>query len=149
MTDWKEDHWKQTGRLVMWEYDQASKGYRGMHLTCDREGCRSVISLLEQLLDSSRPRSRTLAVSKPTENELKILNYSGGTFWSPSRVRLVGHLEEEKQNMFELERDDDKIVILLGRKKLKELINCFQRLLNGDMDFSLLGDTKKVRLNFW
>lgn len=140
--------WVQKGHLSIWEYKDPSKAFRGLHVTCDKEGCQSIILLLNQLQDASRPRKRSVIISKPTENELKFPNYSSRKIWSPKKLKLLGHLGEENRNIFEFEKSADHITLELGEEKINELSDCFRRLMAGESDFTFRGDSK-IRLNFW
>jgi len=47
MRDWVSE-WVQEGKLWIWQYANAKRGWSGWHLAADPEGCRSIRNLLDR-----------------------------------------------------------------------------------------------------
>ncbi|HEY1066903.1 MAG TPA: hypothetical protein VGE52_12360 [Pirellulales bacterium] len=142
--------------MYLWRRHSDDGGYPGLNCTADAEGCESVQELLALLLEIDRPASRSVALSRPTENIARL----PGTVvkWtSPARWRLGAPHTLEPMDAWKWEGDLTAPVLTAGRVKLAALQKAFRLVSQRQGDFCIHGretrlhgfDFQRMAIWFW
>src|ERR1043166_2550664 len=59
------------GRVSLWKYKAESRNYPGWNLTSDKEGCESLLSLLQLMQASSFSSHKRINLTPPTTQSIK------------------------------------------------------------------------------
>ncbi|BDU16499.1 hypothetical protein [Lysobacter auxotrophicus] len=78
--------WRQSGRVSLWRYTENVRNYPGWNLNVDAAGCRSLLELLDALTTEGTG-GRTITVTPPTSEQLRVPNNRGGaaTWLAPEK----------------------------------------------------------------
>lgn len=79
--------WKPAGRISLWRYTENERNYSGWHINADRDGCESLLTLLDLLPRDVAPY-RTVAITPPTDDQLRVPNNRGAAWLAPSALRV-------------------------------------------------------------
>lgn len=125
--------WTQEGRLWVWRYDRPRHGWRGWHLSADPAGCRS-IGLLLNRMEGGGPCHRTVTLSPVTEAQLQGIGYAGrcGTAFERMRIEFLPDAPAAT-----LEAEAARLVLTIGTRHLRELVDAFLSVAAGDGDFGV------------
>jgi hypothetical protein len=82
------DAWRQSGRLFFWRFTENVRDFPGWHFMVDAAGSISLASLLRALSRSATSSIRTVQVSLPTTEVLRIPNNRGSACVAPTRLRI-------------------------------------------------------------
>ena len=149
MSDEDVDRWKQEGRLYLWRYTESTRSYPGWHLTADDACCNGIVDLIERMLSARWSSQKSLVVTPPTEEVLRVPNNRGGEArWeAPGSLILKYPKGKVGDEYIALDKHGDTIVLSAGRLKLGLLQECVLKVLRGEGDYSIeAGDTQ---LWFW
>jgi hypothetical protein len=82
------DNWRQSGRLFFWRFTENVRSYPGWNFMLDSAGAISVSSLVRAMSKSSTPCIRTVQVSLPTVEVLRVANNRSAGCVAPTRLRI-------------------------------------------------------------
>ena len=82
------DTWRQSGRLFFWRFTENVRNYPGWHFMLDSAGAISVSSLVRAMSRSSTPCIRTVQVSLPTAEVLRVANNRNAGCVAPTKLRI-------------------------------------------------------------
>lgn len=82
------DTWKQAGRLFFWRFTENTRNFPGWHFMVDRAASTSIASLLRSMAKSPSACSRTVVVSLPTTEVLRVPNNRNSQCVAPERLRI-------------------------------------------------------------
>jgi hypothetical protein len=117
------DSWKQAGRLFFWRFTENTRNYPGWHFMVDRTASASIAALLRSMAHSSTPCSRTIVVSLPTTEVLRVPNNRNSPCVAPERLRV--ELTLESSDAWSLVEDGAVVHWQLGINRLREVIDVF------------------------
>ena len=115
------NNWSQSGKLYIWRYTEKTKNYPGWHLTLDNSGADSLLNLLSLFDELGNDALRTLTVSSPTQEILRVPNNSAG--WrAPEKLKISFKHSESLTKHWCIQTVDKRLQLELGRDKLRELL---------------------------
>jgi hypothetical protein len=127
--------WEQRGAISLWRYAENSRHFEGWHFAADEEGCRSLLALIDLLMDANDPSLyRTLRILRATDAILRVPNNRGAPAVSPVgwRLRLSPAHDD-----WRLAEDGDRLELALGETRMREMRASVEATLRGDGDFSI------------
>jgi hypothetical protein len=87
--------WRQEGRISLWRYRNAAKMYASWHFSADKEGCASLLMLLDIFANEAIAAHRTLAVTDPRAvGADRIFGDHDLRLEVPAKFRLSNDLDE-------------------------------------------------------
>ncbi|EKU74051.1 MULTISPECIES: hypothetical protein [Sphingobium] len=125
--------WHQEGRLFVWRYPNARKGWAGWHFTGDPAGCRSIRNLLDRMHGGGACH-RTIKLSPVTEAILSVPNYKFRTEGRFEKLRL--EYRPDFPDLL-LEPADGALVMTVGMHRLRALTAAFAEVEIGLGDFGI------------
>ena len=138
--------WKQSGRVSLWRYTENERNYSGWNLNADGPGCASLLALLDALA-SDHAAYRTIALTDPTEAELRVPNNkSGRAAWvAPAKLRIAfsSHPSE-----WVFSSGLDPAVLVMGGDWLEPLREGITGIARGRGDHSI-GNSRDGNLSLW
>lgn len=90
------DSWKQAGRLFFWRFTENTRNYPGWHFMVDHAASASMAALLRSMAKSESVCSRTVVVSLPTTEVLRVPNNRNSPCVAPERLRIELDLSDAK-----------------------------------------------------
>jgi len=136
--------WKQKGSVYFWKYISNPKNYAGWHLTCNKEGCDSVLELIGCFIEGGEDSRRTLNISAPGNDQLKVPNCSDK---SRSPIKLVISYRSLDSEVWDFSEENGKLVLSVGVKHLSKFKNGLVDISQGKGDYSI--GNKGQELWFW
>ncbi|WP_454831444.1 hypothetical protein [Pseudoxanthomonas wuyuanensis] len=140
--------WKQKGVISLWRYAEFQKSYGGWHLSADDAGAHSLLQLLKEL--QSAPEShRTVAITPPSKQLIKVPNYQQGraVWMAPEKLQVQ---VSSAPDTWEFPDDLDPARLTFGTSYLPELTRALEGIPHGEGDFSIGSKRRdKSRLWFW
>ncbi len=136
--------WVQDGRLYVWRYADAGRGWRGWHFTADPTGCRSIRNLLDRM-HAGEPCHRTLKLEPVTEAILSVPNYGHrmkGRF-EKLRIEYVPGFDELRMTP-----GGAALTMTVGDRRLRKLSAAFAEVEVGIGDFGIATSDEK-RAETW
>jgi len=136
-----------TGKLWLWQYRRPRPGWRGWHMSADRQGAQSFIDLIDFLGSNDAPY-RTLPLEPVSEALLQGVGYNQSCDLQFAKLRVTFSLEASG---VELVEEGGLVHLTIGEASCANLIACLHRLADGEGDFSLNTNTRigRVVLHFW
>ena len=146
MRDWVAE-WQQEGRLFVWRYANPRRAALGWHFTADAAGCRSIRNLLDRMKGGSACY-RTLRLDPVTDEVLRWPNLGRKCDGRFARLRLEYRPDATDLS---LRPDDERLVMMVGNRRLRSLCSAFSQVEAGRGDFAIaISDNRKVhRWMFW
>ena len=138
------NQWEQSGKIYLWRYVTNPKNYPGWHLACNKEGCESFLELLGCFVEAGPDAKRTVNISVPDDNQLKVPNFNDK---SSSPLKLVISYKSEYAYAWGFSEENGKVTLSIGREYLEKVKNGFLDIVQGKGDYSI-GDKGK-ELWFW
>lgn len=132
MRDWVSE-WVQEGKLWIWQYANAKRGWSGWHLAADPEGCRSIRNLLDRT-SGGHECHRSLRLEQVSESLLKGIGYDRKCMRQFDKLKL--HFLPEAEDL-SLCPDDGKLVLTVGNRRLRKLASAFAEVEVGGGDFGI------------
>lgn len=132
MRDWVSE-WVQEGKLWIWQYANARRGWNGWHLAADPEGCRSIRNLLDRT-SGGHERHRSLKLEQVSESLLKGIGYDRKCMRQFDKLKL--HFLPEAEDL-SLRPEDGKLVLTVGNRRLRKLASAFAEVEVGGGDFGI------------
>lgn len=123
------------GKISVWRYP-AREG-PDLHFTADNRSAAFVGELLQRF--DSEFEQRTIALTEPTIEILKVPNFGGRTV-SASALKLQFLPGEKFAELWKLVVQGETVEIKFGMSKRDELIEAMQALPGGDGDYSISSD---------
>lgn len=148
MPDENVDKWEQKGHLYLWYYVDNARNYPGWNLTADKDFSNRFVDLIQRMLDAKYNCQKSLEVTLPTDEILKIPNNQGGyaKCKSPKKFILKHQKDKISGDNFSFEESENKITISANSQNLELLKECFQNI-RREIDYSIeIGNTS---LWFW
>jgi hypothetical protein len=136
MSDENVNKWTQKGHVYLWQYVENTRNYPGWHSTTDGTFCHSFADLIERMVTARYNCQKSLTVTSPTKEILRVPNNRGGVAkWNSPKMLILRH---QKYNLpddyFSLEESENTVIISAGRQKLELLKEC---VLRRDIDYSI------------
>lgn len=141
------NEWVQEGRLWIWQYANARRGWQGWHFAADPAGCRSIRDLLDRMNDGQESH-RSLKLEPVSEPLLQGIGYD----------RKCSHQYDKLKLQFLPLADDlslhpvgDKLELTVGNRQLPKLAAAFSDVEAGGGDFGIAasGDKRSETWVFW
>lgn len=125
--------WQQEGRLFVWRYPNARRGWSGWHFTGDPAGCRSIRNLLDRMYGGDICH-RSLKLSPVTQAILSVPNYQFKTDGRFDKLRI-----EYRPDFADLSlaTDESRLVMTVGKERLRKLTAAFAEVEVGLGDFDI------------
>ena len=110
--------WKQAGRISLWRYAEPDRNNEGWHLAVDENGHESLVDLLRRFPRQglAGTSSRTVKLTKPTDEVLAVPGWRHAKVLAPTRLRLSVGVDT-----WIVASSDDEVVLGLGDKRLAEV----------------------------
>ncbi|MCV6622880.1 MAG: hypothetical protein OIF51_14140 [Cellvibrionaceae bacterium] len=134
------NQWNQKGKIYLWSYEGNPKNYSGWHLHCDKDGAASLAELISSFSNVSEACHRTVVLSRPNEQQLRVPNCSAKAM---SDKKLV----VSKQGKWGIESKDGKTYFCFDAEHLSKLVDAILGIPDGKGDFNI--GTKGNWLWFW
>ena len=136
--------WRQQGNIFLWSYKGNPKNYKGWHLTCDNEGCSSLLELTNCFQSAITSEKRTIILAMPSQSMLfapnckaKVITYN----------KLVLVVQPDSPDTFEIQEENDKITISCSNDYLESIKKGIIDINQGNGDYSI--GKNSDRLWFW
>lgn len=138
--------WKQKGVISLWRYTEFQKSFGGWHLSADDAGVHSLLQLIGAL-QSAPDSHRTVTITPPSKNLLKVPNYQQGraSWVAPEKLQMRVSSAPET---WEFPEDLDPAQLTLGASYLPELTRALEGIPRGEGDFSI-GSKQRGKLRLW
>ena len=117
------DSWKQAGRFFLWRFTENTRNFPGWHFMVDSAASASIAALLRSIAQRETVCSRTIVVSLPTAEVLRIPNNRNSQCVAPERVRLESDLLDG--NAWALVEDGAVVHWRLGTQNLRDVADVF------------------------
>lgn len=146
MRDWVND-WVQEGRLWIWQYANARRGWQGWHLAADPEGCRSIRNFLDRM-NAGQECHRSLKLEPVSETLLQGIGYDRKCSGEFGKLKL--HFLPEVEGLA-LRPDGGKLELTVGNRRLRKLASAFADVEVGGGDFGIAAsdDKRSETWMFW
>lgn len=82
------DTWRQSGRLFLWRFTENVRNYPGWHFMLDRAGSISISQLMHAMSRTSGNCIRTVQISQPTTEVLRVPNNKASGCIAPTKLRI-------------------------------------------------------------
>lgn len=140
--------WTQEGRLYVWRYANARRGWDGWHLAADPAGCRSFRNLLDRM-HGGPPCHRTLMLENVTDAVLRVPNYRQNRPAEQFQKLRVEYQPSSEDLFFVPEAP--LLVLTGGDRRLRKLAAALAQVENGGGDFGIdTSDDKRTKSwMFW
>ena len=142
----KSNHWKFTGSFSVWRYEPTNRNYFGFHCSGNAEGVTSIVLLLEAFLFEGKTQSRNVALSSPSESNLRVVGCKSKSV-SCSRLTLNYFPEKESANLWSLTSSNNSMELSFGFNTVQQLKDATFGISLGKGDFCL--GEKESALWFW
>ena len=146
-TPTQASRWRQAGRIPLWRYTEHERNFWGWHLNADRDGCDSLLKLVDMLsLDGTG--HRTVEITAPTEAQLSVPNnWRGQAPWvAPDKLRIAIVDDAE---CWEFSPGLTPASLTLGSRWLPDLRKGIVGIPLGRGDYSIGGHKSGLPLWFW
>lgn len=140
------NHWKFTGSFSIWRYEPTNRNYFGFHCSGNTEGVASIVSLLKTFLIEGKTQSRNVALSSPSESNLRVVGCKSKNV-SYSKFILNYFSEKEHVNLWSLTLSNGSVELSIGLNTLLQLKDAIFDISIGKGDFCL--GEKESALWFW
>ena len=117
------DRWKQAGRLFFWRFTENTRNYPGWHFMVDHAASTSIAALLRSMAQSESPCSRTVVVTLPTTDVLRVPNNRQSQCVAPERLRIELAISDAKSWI--LTEDGALVHWHLGADSLRKVADVF------------------------
>ena len=117
------DSWRQAGRLFFWRFTENTRNYPGWHFMVDQAASTSIAALLRSMAQSETPCSRTVVVSLPTTDVLRVPNNRQSQCVAPERLRIELAISDAKSWL--LTEDGAVVHWHLGADSLRKVADVF------------------------
>jgi hypothetical protein len=145
MQDWIGE-WVQEGRLYVWRYADARRGWRGWQWTGDAAGCRSLRNLLDRM-HGGEARHRTLRLEPVTNRVLDIPNAGFRVAGQFAKLRIE---YRPGADALQLEPNDGALILTVGPGRLRKLTAALNEIEIGLGDLGIeTGEPKADPWLFW
>lgn len=145
MRNWVNE-WVQEGRICVWRYAEAGRGWRGWQWTADPVGCRSIRNLLDRMR-GGEPCHRTLRLEPVTDAILSVPNAGFAVAERFAKLRIEHRTEVDA---LRLEPVGENLRLTVGGPRLGKLSAALGRVEIGDGDFGVdAGARKEDEWMFW
>lgn len=126
--------WKQAGSLYIWRYAVLSGSRRGWHFHADRDGCASIIDLIDRMTRQNVSSHRTLALDPVTP-----AIWGRPNFGSPKKERFERLRVEycPERAALEIEPVENRLILMIGAQRAPLLREAFLDLMLGQNDFGI------------
>lgn len=152
MPDKNPNDWKQIGDVFLWHYPGGSRNYCGWHLTADKAGANSLMSLLDAFRACSEYRRRKVRLSAPTQAMLAVPNYQA-KHQAGAALEIKYLPGDEHSSQWKLSAEGGRVTVALGHGKLMELRQGLQDVAKGEGDYAIgpadKADWESMCLWFW
>ena len=138
------NQWKQKGEIYLWRYVGNPINYAGWHLSCNKEGCESFLELLGCFVGSSENAKRTVNISAPKNNQLKVPNCNG-KFRSPPKLFIS--YDSKNNEAWDFSEETEKVALSVGKMYLEKIKSGVSDVSQGKGDYSI--GEKGKELWFW
>ena len=143
MSDPAVDRWKPTGKIYFWIFPEDARNYPGWNCHVDRDGCNSVIELLDLMIAAPWSSSRTVTLTT-TDPEIARRAGEGSIWHGAKQLRIVHPQAQVTETSWEWSGSFFTPALTLGREKLVDLRTGYQRVASGDWDFCVHADDQQV-----
>ncbi len=123
-TNWTDNpaiRWQQRGKIYLWQYTENTRNFPGWHLVVDSTASDSLAALVASLSEAQEPIHRTLQISRPTQNVLRIPNNKDGLARFSAPEKLVIYFDPTSEGLWAFEWVDDVAEWRLGANSITEL----------------------------
>ena len=146
MTDWVKQ-WVPDGKIWIWQYTEPDRLRNGWHFAADPAGCRSLRNLLDRMSGGGACH-RKIRLAHITEAVLKMPNY-GNACTGPFRNLRIEYQPEQAD--LNLVAGESRLILAVGKHRLRRLASAFERVEVGDGDFAIsTSDNKRAdKWYFW
>lgn len=141
--------WAHTGKISLWSYRENQRNFPGWHLNADALGCRSLISLLDTLID--QPAAYLLDLVAPTPMQLSVPNNkSGRAAWFAPKQLQLRFSGEGSDWRFPITEAAEAACLQFGSTWIKPLREAIAGIPGGRGDYAIgARDKGSTRLWFW
>ncbi|MGB5690396.1 MAG: hypothetical protein WBM45_14090, partial [Woeseiaceae bacterium] len=105
----------------LWQYTENTRNFPGWHLVVDSAASDSLAALVASLNETQEPIHRTLQISQPTQEVLRIPNNKGGQARYSAPDKSVIYFDPTNEQLWALECVDDVAEWRLGANSMTEL----------------------------
>jgi len=141
------NEWKQGGEIYLWRYLGRSRNFLGWHITGTKEGCLSLVELLDRFEFEGERRHRTIQLSQPSTDQLAVPNNANADWTSAQKLKIEYHPGSSE---WRFPKDSNPAVLQIGQEWLEELRNGLLGIPEGKGDYSIGTDKDaSQRLWFW
>ena len=140
--------WKQRGWVSLWRYTEFQNKFGDWHITASDEGVSSLLELIELMRENQTAEYRTVAITAPTKNILRVPNYQGGEALVASLTKWRITVQPGSDDIWSFPKSLDPANLLIGGSYVSQLVSGLQGIPRGEGDFSI-GQGKDERLWFW
>jgi hypothetical protein len=116
--------WTQDGKIFLWRYLENTKNYPGWHLAFDIHGGTSLLQLLSIMKTTNDNCMRTITLSHPSAEVLRIPNNRHARVQSKPKLRL--RWQPHDGNVWAIEESDTEISMVLGTRVSENVIHAIE-----------------------
>jgi hypothetical protein len=153
MSNYKIEKLKQKGFIYLWRYKSLRKSLLGWHITADKEGCKFIIDLIQLILDSGYSSKYVFTLLEADQKIVSVPNFNEP--WKSATILTLKYSQKiADKNHWELVYSNNRVTIIPGENKLKELQKGFIDILNRKGDYAIGTENNKEEFNnnllwFW
>lgn len=126
------------GNIYAWKYLENSRNYPGWNFTADKNGCESLLELLDLMKLCEWSSKKEIITSIPTEKQIKVPNNQRGLAkWKSISKLILSSKKGIEKNHWKIIEDENEIEIQFGEDKLVELEKAIIGIPNGEGDFAI------------
>jgi hypothetical protein len=132
--------WQQAGHLHVWRYAALGRSRRGWHFHADRDGCASIVDLIDRMVADAVPSHRTAALGTLTP---RVWDRPG--FGPPKGDRFARLRIEYRhgQEALSLDPAGERLILGFGAKRAPLLRAAFIDLMLGQNDFGIASSDER------
>lgn len=148
MPDENVNKWKQKGHLYLWYYVENTRNYPDWNLTADEDFRDSFVELIQKMSQAQYNSQKSLRITSPTTEVLKVPNNRGGQAkWKSPETLILKHQKAETvDDSFIFDESENKIILTIGWEKLELLKECFLNI-RKEIDYSV--EIGNAQIWFW
>src|SRR5258708_6729726 len=139
--------YKFAGNIFLWKYLDNTPNYPGWNFSADKEGGQSLSVLLGEMLASEFASTKTIQVSKPSNEQVLIANNASRFSTTEQLILKVKKKDNDEWNIEE--PNNGNLIINLSGRYVSDFKNAVLKISNGQGDFAIADDQDQNILYFW
>ena len=126
------------GKIYAWKYLENSRNYPGWNFTVDKNGCESLLELLDLMKLCEWSSKKEIYTSIPTEKQIKVPNNQRGLAkWKSVSKLILSSKKGDEKNHWKVIENGNEIEIQFGEDKLIEFEKAIIGIPKGEGDFAI------------